>query len=148
MRALRSNGRGNIGLGWLVPRLRQSDDGRGLSSGVHWICSRANGTDNGVPRLSRSTCTCGEYWMFYCEDCGECTNCIGEYYMVEDEVWYSAISARSKPDMLCLGCLEQRIGRLLTKDDFSDAPLNSMPYWTRSERFKSRLNSTGTSFHE
>ena len=73
-------------------------------------------------RLPRSSCVCGEYWMFYCEDCGECTNCIGEYYMVEDEVWYSAITARNKPDMLCIGCLETRIGELLTKDDFSDAP--------------------------
>jgi hypothetical protein len=94
---------------------------------------------SGVRRLPRSTCTCGEYWMFYCEDCGECTCCIGEYYMVEDEVWYSAITARSKPDMLCVGCVELRIGRLLTKDDFSDAPLNSLPYWERSERLKTRL---------
>lgn len=119
-----------------------------LSNGVHWICSRANSYGIGVRRLPRSSCSCGEYWMFHCEDCGECTHCIGEYYMVEDEVWYSAITARSKPDMLCLGCLEQRIGRLLTKDDFSDAPLNSLPYWTRSERFKLRLSSTGHTFHE
>jgi hypothetical protein len=27
----------------------------------------------------------------------------------------------------------------LTKDDFSDAPLNSMPFWPRSERLKTRL---------
>lgn len=94
---------------------------------------------SGVRRLPRSSCVCGEYWMFYCEDCGECTNCIGEYFMVDDEVWYSAITARSKPDMLCIGCVELRIGRLLTKDDFSDAPLNSLPYWERSERLKTRL---------
>ena len=59
--------------------------------------------------------------------------------MVEDEVWYSAITARSKPDMLCIGCLEQRLGRLLTKDDFSDAPLNEEEFLIRSERLKTRL---------
>ena len=80
--------------------------------------------------------------MFYCDDCGECTNCIGEYYMVEDEVWYSALSPMRKADMLCVGCVELRIGRLLTKDDFSDAPLNSLPFWIRSERLKTRLGIT------
>ena len=59
--------------------------------------------------------------------------------MVEDEVWYSAVTARSKPSILCIGCLEQRIGRLLTKDDFSAVPLNEMPFWPRSERLKTRL---------
>ena len=60
--------------------------------------------------------------------------------MVKDEVWYSAMTARSKPAMLCVGCLETRIGRLLTKDDFSDVPLNTMPFWPRSERLLARLN--------
>jgi hypothetical protein len=68
--------------------------------------------------------------------------------MVEDDVWDVATAARGKADMLCVGCLEDRIGELLTKDDFSDAPLNSLPYWTRSERLKSRLNSSGLTFHE
>lgn len=94
---------------------------------------------NGVLALQHSSCVCDAYYMFKCSDCGDCTQCTDEYYMVEDEVWYSAITARSKPAILCIGCLEQRIGRLLTKDDFSDAPLNSMPFWPRSKRLATRL---------
>jgi hypothetical protein len=105
-----------------------------------WLCSRANGSDDGVRRLSHASCVCDAYYMFKCSDCGDCTQCTDEYYMVEDEVWYSAITARSKPAILCIGCLESRLGRLLTKDDFSDAPLNSMPFWPRSERLSARLN--------
>jgi hypothetical protein len=86
--------------------------------------------------------------MFYCDDCGECTNCITEYYMVKDEVWSLAMTSERTPDMLCIGCLESRIGRLLTKEDFTDAPLNEMPFWPRSERLKSRLGLTGPTFHE
>jgi hypothetical protein len=61
--------------------------------------------------------------------------------MVKDEVWYSAMTPRSKPAMLCIGCLEGRIGRLLMKDDFAAVPLNEMPFWRRSDRLKSRLGS-------
>lgn len=146
MRALRSNGQGNIGVGWLVPRLRQSNGGRGLSNGVHWICSRANGSDNGVHRLPRNTDCCGAHSGFYCEDCGECTNCMNEYYMVHESVWLEANPVDY--GMLCIGCLEQRLGRLLTKDDFSAVPLNEDEFSIRSERLKSRLNSTGPTFHE
>lgn len=62
-----------------------------------------------------------------------------EYYMLKDEVWHSAITARSKPSILCIGCVESRIGKLLTKDDFAPVPLNEMPFWPRSERLKTRL---------
>lgn len=105
-----------------------------------WLCSRANGSDNGVRRLPRSTCDCGAYYMFKCSDCGECTQCLDEYYMVEDEVWSLATDPKEKPKLLCIGCLESRLGRLLTKDDFSAVPLNEMPFWPRSERLLARLN--------
>ena len=94
---------------------------------------------SGVHGLVQVQCTCDSLYMFQCSDCGVCTHCSAEYYMVEDEVWYSAVTARSKPSILCIGCLERRIDRLLTKDDFSDAPLNSMPFWPRSKRLMARL---------
>ena len=51
-----------------------------------------------------------------CVDCGEDKE--GEYYMVADEVW--AASGLGKNDgMLCLGCLERRIGRELVPEDFT-----------------------------
>jgi hypothetical protein len=67
-----------------------------------------------------------------CADCGVGTFTIGEYYMVRDEVWDSAWAGRRKPwhaldeqEILCIGCLEKRIGRTLMTVDFTDCPLNN-----------------------
>jgi hypothetical protein len=59
-----------------------------------------------------------------CNDCGVDTQDIGEWYMVKDEVWAAAWLKRSKREFLCIGCLETRLGRRLTSDDFIDAPIN------------------------
>lgn len=84
-------------------------------------------------------CDCEDYKLFACGDCAACTNCNYEYYMVTDEVWYSAITAMDKFQMLCIGCLEGRLDKLLTSDDFSDAPLNYINRITGSTRLKNRL---------
>lgn len=84
-------------------------------------------------------CDCNELdkRLFRCMDCAACTNCDYEYYMVTDEVW---LGANPKDHgMLCVGCLEQRRGKLLTKDDFTDCPLNAINLITGSTRLKSRL---------
>ena len=81
--------------------------------------------------------------VFACLDCNACTNCNGEYYMVHDEVWKLANPADR--GMLCIGCLEQRLGRLLTKDDFTDAPVNSMWLEWGSTRLKNRLRKVAAS---
>jgi hypothetical protein len=60
---------------------------------------------------------------FVCLDCKVNTLHIDEYYMLTDEVWEAACPKRS--GMLCIGCAEDRLGRRLTADDFTDAPLNS-----------------------
>lgn len=57
--------------------------------------------------------------------------------MVTDQVWRSA-NPQGR-GMLCIGCLESRLRRLLTRDDFTDAPLNSMNLITGSTRLKDRL---------
>lgn len=90
-------------------------------------------------------CTPLDDRIFGCMDCGVCTNCNGEYYMVHDEVWYSAITAMDKRHMLCIGCLEQRLGRLLTKDDFIDAPVNEIWLEVGSTRLKDRLQKVAAS---
>jgi hypothetical protein len=59
--------------------------------------------------------------------------------MVEDKVWDEATTPEDTRELFCVGCLELRLGRLLTKDDFSDAPLNQMPFWPRSEKLLTRL---------
>lgn len=84
-------------------------------------------------------CDCGYLKLFGCMDCGLCTNCESEYYMVHDEVWYSAITAMDKGHMLCIGCLEQRCGKLLTKDDFTAAPINEIAKLVGSTRLQARL---------
>lgn len=60
-----------------------------------------------------------------CLDCGVVTIDIGEYYMVHDIIWDAANPMHH--GMLCIGCLENRLGRPLRRGDFTDAPCNHMP---------------------
>jgi hypothetical protein len=73
---------------------------------------------------------------FECLDCGVNTSKISEYYVVHDEVWLKANPDRA--GMLCIGCLETRLGRKLTPRDFDDAPIN-MPFPTMAPRLRDRL---------
>lgn len=86
-------------------------------------------------------CECPDYDMFMCWDCTQCTNCMSEYYMVTDELWAVATEDTFPDIMLCIGCLENRLGGRLTADDFSGAPLNSMNLILGSERLINRLTS-------
>ncbi len=45
-----------------------------------------------------------------------------EWYVVRDEVWKQATS--DERGILCIGCLEERLGRQLTPQDFADLPIN------------------------
>lgn len=58
-----------------------------------------------------------------------CHDCCSVYatYMAREKVWHAAIE--HSPDKrairyLCLHCLERRLGRPLTIDDFTSAPIN------------------------
>jgi len=72
---------------------------------------------------------------FYCLDCGVNTNFIDEYYMVNKDVWKKS---KGKKGMLCIGCLEKRIGRRLLPEDFTDVPVNKLPD-PRSARLDDRI---------
>jgi hypothetical protein len=82
-----------------------------------------------------------------CADCGVGTFTLGEWYMVKDEVWDQAWIGRRKPwhgrvpgqEILCIGCLEQRLGRTLMCCDFTDAPINDSNQDNISERMRDRL---------
>jgi len=67
-----------------------------------------------------------------------------EYYMVEHDVWAKASAAKPKKHgMLCIGCLESRLGRQLTPADFpTRIPLNHMIAFDprTSDRLLSRLH--------
>lgn len=65
---------------------------------------------------------CWAHLGYKCVDCGVCTK-HDEYYMVHPEIW--AKSGVGPDDgMLCVKDLETRIGRTLTKYDFTGCPLN------------------------
>lgn len=72
-----------------------------------------------------------------CRDCRVHTTRLNEYYMVMDEVWAEAgCSTQFGWGMLCIGCLEGRLGRELTADDFTDCYVNSL--WPKSARLIDR----------
>lgn len=71
---------------------------------------------------------------FVCKDCSANTLHIDEYYMLTDEVWASIYKKRR--GMLCIGCVEARLGRKLVPEDFADVPLNFFP--TSSKRLAAR----------
>lgn len=78
----------------------------------------------------------GDCSAFECAACGQNTLHINEYYMVTDEVWQTAWP--EDRGMLCIGCLEERLSRKLTAEDFTDAPINR-GYFGYSERLAARL---------
>ena len=69
-----------------------------------------------------------------CHDCNVDTAEIHEYYMVENSLWREAGSVDG---FLCISCLESRIGRELTHDDFPLFGINYMG--RRSQVLASRL---------
>lgn len=69
----------------------------------------------------------GEVIDYTCKDCHTCTRCLGEYYMVRDRIWSLAhFGPTYERGMLCIGCLEARLGRRLYLPDFSQAPINHL----------------------
>lgn len=82
-----------------------------------------------------------EYPEFNCLDCEASTMQNGEYYMIHNWLWIQANPKDS--GMLCIGCLEARLGRKLTKYDFTDAPVNHVNQHSimlyKSKRLVNRL---------
>jgi hypothetical protein len=82
-----------------------------------------------------------------CADCGVGTIQLGEWYMVRDDVWEQAWRGRRKcwhgrvpgQEILCISCLEQRLGHTLTASDFTDVPANDPNKDGISVRMRGRL---------
>ena len=74
---------------------------------------------------------------FLCVDCGVDTGRIGEYYFIHTPLWLSVID--SIAGMLCVGCLENRLGRQLRRNDFTNAWINNPRHHPVSQRLMSRL---------
>jgi hypothetical protein len=73
-----------------------------------------------------------------CMDCGVDTDEINEQYMVLDDIWRKGNP--SEAGMLCIGCLEKRLGRELRRNDFpryaQSLPDEGMPV---SDRLRNRI---------
>jgi hypothetical protein len=68
-----------------------------------------------------------------CSDCGKPMRYATDYYMVDNALWCTALgvapsayerSKRVEETLLHVVCLEKRLGRYLTREDFIDAPVN------------------------
>lgn len=91
---------------------------------------------------------CWAHLGFKCLDCGVCTMHIPdgkyfytEYYMVHGALWEEA-KVGGDEGMLCIGCLESRLGRELNAADFSNVPLNACVIqggWNASARIRERI---------
>lgn len=60
--------------------------------------------------------TLERFTSMLCIDCGEDTS--DEYYMVEDAIWREATDSQERQGLLCIGCLESRLGYPLKSEDF------------------------------
>lgn len=82
-------------------------------------------------------------WFDQCHDCGgRAWTQLHEDYIVRDDVWHQACIAepvmKNDEGKLCVGCIEQRLGRRLRRADFmSNVPLN-VEGW-QSERLRDRM---------
>lgn len=90
------------------------------------------------PGEDDAMCKTEDEVTFDCADCGVDTSAIDEYYMVIDAVWLQTGLTKTC-GMLCIGCLETRLGRRLVPADFLDAPINQ-GFFTLSERIHDRMN--------
>jgi hypothetical protein len=76
----------------------------------------------------------------YCVDCKVDTLIIGEYYMLHHSVWEDT-GLGIYDGMLCILCVEKRIGRQLNSEDFSNLPINTQPILFRSQLLLERMSS-------
>jgi len=83
---------------------------------------------------------------FLCMDCGIDTGKIAEFYMLQESIWL--LVAKSDRGMLCISCLESRLGRKLTFWDFNNSYVNSLHFGVKSVRLLERLRTLigGSSF--
>lgn len=63
-------------------------------------------------------------WL--CLDCKVDTGKIYEHYFINTDTWLSVVG--SKKGMVCVGCLEKRLGRKLVSSDFPKVTINDPKY--------------------
>jgi len=73
-------------------------------------------------------------WL--CVDCSRNTKF--EHYFVNNVVWFD-LAGMPEDGMLCVRCIEQRIGRRLSKNDFTDAHINNPKTNSMTDLLRSRI---------
>jgi hypothetical protein len=73
-----------------------------------------------------------------CHDCGADTLETGEDYILRDPVW-AATGLEPDGGMLCVDCVETRLGRRLQPEDFSDVYINQIRREDGPPRLRSRM---------
>lgn len=71
-----------------------------------------------------------------CVDCKDNTKY--EHYFVNSNVWFK-LARMPEAGMLCIACLEARIGRELKPDDFTDCHINNWKRNQMTSRLVSRI---------
>jgi hypothetical protein len=64
-----------------------------------------------------------------CVDCQRNTAEIGHWYMLHDHVW-AGTGLGPEDGVLCLGCLQQRLGRWLRYTDFKPTDRDNRADWS------------------
>jgi hypothetical protein len=103
-----------------------------------------------------SICFAPITWIAWCADCDGSVGGMGEWCLLKSSVWEKAWpktgqkSSRAKMPMkhfLCIGCIEKRIGRTLTRADFDMRSKHNKPHPRRqfpmSRRLRNRLGRAG-----
>jgi hypothetical protein len=84
--------------------------------------------------IANSSRAAFEKWRFrLCRDCGADVHKIGHYCMVRDELW-ATTGLISLGGLLCLACLEGRIGRPLHYEDFTAIVPSAWSEYVRARR--------------
>lgn len=128
---------GHEAIGWVSLTIAE-DNSYKLEVVRHFHRKRGGGKAADEVLARRIAHQTGEDDDGICVDCGQDTSLIDEYYHVHDHVWADAGTDETQ-SMLCIGCLEVRIGRTLEPADFSDAPINYPGFLRHSERLSNRL---------
>lgn len=73
-----------------------------------------------------------------CCECG--FDCSQEIFMLTNEVWFQIVGRHTYGGgILCVGCCEKKLGRQLTKEDFSNNHANRFNFGHKTARLINRL---------
>jgi hypothetical protein len=66
-----------------------------------------------------------DHSRWHCMDCAKDTDSAQEFYALRDDLWRMIVRRPRRGGMLCLNCVERRLGRPLHRLDFKPVPVNA-----------------------